>query len=910
VCIRLYAEDDYDHRPEYTLPEIQRANLAEVILRMIALKLGDPAAFPFIDPPHPRAIKDGFGTLTELGAIDADKKLTPAGRVMARLPLDPRVSRMLLEASQNGALREVAIIAAGLSVQDPRERPAEKRPQADQAHARFRVPDSDFLAYLKIWDAYHDTLERLKSQGKMRRFCKDHFLSFNRMREWRDIHEQITGVLKAERGFTMNREDADFAAIHKAILSGHLRNIGLKKEKAVYLGAQNQVLTVFPGSGQVRRAGRWIVAGELVETSRLFARTVATIEEAWLEELGGDLCRRGYAEPHWEKNRGQVVATERVTLFGLPIVAGRKVDYGRIDPAAAREIFLRSALVEGELKGSFGFLAHNRALLDDIDALESRLRRRGLSPDDETLYAFYDQRVGDVCDQRSFARMLKERGSDAFLRLKEEDLLAATPEQEELEPFPETLKVGDVELALTYRFEPGRDDDGVSVAVPASLASHLPTEAFEWVVPGLLEEKVAFLLKGLPKRLRRFLIPVPRTAAELLEELERGRGSLYAQLQDLLVRRFRLRIQRSDWPLDSLPPHLAVRYCLQGPGGETVVATRSYAELLAACDPNRGNRTGNGSGGAVAVSEDARRQWEREGLTDYDLPDLPERVSLGPSPVGVEGFAFPGLAREEGRVALRLFATRAESVEATRAGLPALYAARFAGEISVLRKDLAIPRTRWPLFEGLGSQEAVGRDLLAFVLAEVFETRDGKLPARAAFRARVESLKGGALFNHAREVRDRVMKVLGLRRQVLDLLAKHRRGARADAARVPALRGELERILPGDFLHTLHAGRLPDVLRYLKALHVRIERAHLSPAKEAERQAQVEPHLERLAAARAAGPLTADQDALIDAFARMLEEYRISLFAQEVRTAFPISAKRLDRKWEEIRGAIEIRSGR
>ncbi|MDF1556359.1 MAG: DUF3418 domain-containing protein, partial [Deferrisomatales bacterium] len=589
--------------------------------------------------------------------------------------------------------------------------------------------------------------------------------------------------------------------------------------------------------------------------------------------------------------------------------AGRKVDYARIDPAAAREIFLRAALVEGELKGSFGFLDHNRALLENIDALESRLRRRGLSPDDETLYAFYDQRVGKICDQRSFARMLKEQGSDDFLRLREEDLLAAVPAQEALEPFPETLRVGDVELALSYRFEPGREDDGVSVAVPAALAPHLPAEAFEWLVPGLLEEKVTLLLKGLPKRLRKTVIPVPRTAAELLEELVPGSGSLYAQLQELLLRRFRLRVQRSDWAVASLPAHLTVRYCLQGPDGNTVTATRSYAELLAACDPNRGAGAGDAGGGPSAGLEAARREWEREGLTDHDFPDLPERISLGPSPVGVEGFAFPGLAREERGVALRLFGTRAESVESTRNGLLALYGARFTAELSVLRKDLAIARSRWPLFEGLGSQEAVSRDLLAFVLAEAFGTRDGRLPDRSTFQARVASLKGGALFNRSREVRDQIMEVLQLRRDVLDLLARHRREGGTDAARVPALAAELERILPGDFLRTLHGGRLPDLLRYLKALHLRIKRAHLSPAKDAQRQAQVEPHLERLAAARDAGPLTTEQADLVVELARMLEEFRVSLFAQEVGTAFPISAKRLDKKWEEIRGAIEIRPG-
>lgn len=910
VCIRLYAEDDYAARPEFTLPEIQRANLAEVLLRMLALKLGDPSAFPFIDPPHPRAVKDGFATLTELGAIDAGRQLTPAGRLMARLPLDPRVSRMILEADKQHALREVLVIAAGLSVQDPRERPAEQRPQADQAHARFQVLGSDFLSYLKIWDAYHDTLERLRSQGQMRKFCKQHFLSFNRMREWRDVHEQLTAVLKQEKGFTLNQEDADFAAIHRAILAGHLRNIGLKKEKNTYLGAQNKVLTLFPGSGQVGKAGRWIVAGELVETSRLFARTVATIEEAWLEELAGPLCRRSYAEPHWEKNRGQVVATERVTLFGLPIVAGRAIDYGRIDPAAAREIFIRAALVEGELKGEYGFLAHNRALLGELEELESRLRRRGYSPDDETLYAFYDQRLGELCDQRSFARLLRERGSDEFLRLSREDLLAEAPEQDELEPFPETLRVAEVELPLTYRFEPGREDDGVSVAIPAALAPHLRAERFEWLVPGLLEEKVTLLLKGLPKRLRRFLVPVPDTAAQVLAEVEPGEGSLYGQLQAILQRRFRLRVQRDDWSPEALPPHLTMRFCLVGQDGAVLTATRYYAELLAAADPARPMGTG-ATAGTEATLAAARAQWERENLTDYDVPDVPERISLGRSPAGVEGFAFPALVRDAaGRVSLRLLPTPAESAAATRAGLPALYAARFAGELAVLRKDLAIPRQRWPLFQGLGGQEAVTRALLGCVLAEVFETRDGRLPSRAQFQARVESLKGGGLFRRARQVHDLLLELFTERRQVLELLARYGKAGGAGAGWLLPLQGELERLFPADFLETPTAAQWPHLLRYLKALALRIERAHLAPAKDAERQALLEPHLQRLASARESGPLSVEQAALVEAFGQMVEEYRVSLFAQEVGTAFPVSAKRLEKQWEELQGWLDVRVSR
>ncbi|MHB8764766.1 MAG: ATP-dependent RNA helicase HrpA [Deferrisomatales bacterium] len=895
ICIRLYAEEDYQGRPEFTAPEIQRSNLAEVLLRMIALNLGEPAAFPFVDPPSDRAVKDGFAALLELGAIDGARRLTPAGRVMARLPLDPAVSRMLLEARKNRCLREVAVIASALSVQDPRERPAEKRAEADQAHARFRVPGSDFLEYLKIWDAFHDTLEELKSQGKVRKFCKAHFLSYNRMREWRDVHEQITGVLRGEPGFEPNGQPAEFAAIHKAILAGHLRSVGLKKEKGVYLGAQGKALTVFPGSTQARKAGDWIVAGELVETSRLFARTVATVEAGWIEEVAAPLLKRSYAEPHWEKARGQVVATERATLFGLPVVAGRRVDYGRIDPAGARELFLR-ALVEGEVKGRFGFLEHNRELLARAEELESRLRRRGLVPDDQALYAFYDERVGEVWDERTFARLLKDRGSDEFLRLREEDLLPAAPDEVAREPFPATLRVGDVELALAYRFEPGQEDDGVTALVPAQLAPELAPEVFEWLVPGLLGEKVELLLKGLPKTLRRHLVPVPRTAAALTADLGPPQGSLLARLQELLRRDFRLRVERADWAEAALPAHLRMRFRVVDPAGEVLWVGRSWGELLAGSGPPAL------AGAAVDLLAQARRKWERDDLTDLHFPELPERI-----PLGAGGFAFPALARQDsGRAALRLFADPAEARAAAPGGLRALYATQFGSELSVLKKDLALPRDRWPLVEGLGGAAAAAQDLFDFVLGAVFEVGDGRLPDADVFQARVAGLKNGGLFRRAREVVDRVFEVLRERRETLDLLAKHQRQAQG-AGRAAHLRRELERLVPADFLRTADAGRLTHLPRYLKALRVRAERARLAPPKDAERAAQVAPHEERLAAARAAGPLTADQAALVEEYAWWVEELRVSVFAQELGTAVPVSPQRLDRKWEEVREMLPIR---
>ena len=889
ICIRLYSEEEYLKRPEFTLPEIVRANLAEVILRMTALKLGDPAEFPFVDPPSARAIRDGYALLTELEAIDEERQLTKVGRLMARLPLDPRVSRMIIEARDENALREVAVIAAALSIQDPRVRPADKEAAADTAHARFIHPQSDFLFFLNLWDTYHQTLEKIKSQSRMRKFCKGHYLSFQRLREWLDIHEQIQRILAEEQGFAMNEQPAAHDAVHRALLSGNLRNIALKKEKNSYQAGGGREVMVFPGSSLYNKGGQWIMAAELVETTKLYARTVATIQVEWIEPLARPLCRYAYSDPHWEKRRGQVVAFEKATLFGLVIVAGRRVNYGRVKPEEARQIFIQSALIEGELQGDYGFLAHNRGLIAGLAEMEQRLRRRDLLVDDRVLHEFYDQRLGaDVWDQAGLRRILKKPGADERLRLQEEDILGQRPGEKELERFPTRLLVDGVALELRYTFSPGSEEDGASVLIPVHMAGHLRPAFFEWLVPGLLLEKIIFLLKSLPKSLRRPLIPVPQTAERLYRELTPYEGSLYGNLTRLAQELYGVRITAADWAIDALPSHLRFRYCLVDGQGKVLQTSRSIHEVKSI------DRSAMVTDREFAA---LRRQWEREAIGPETLPEIPSQLPVHDAAGRPMGYVYPGLVLEDERVALRLYSDQTASKAATVAALCHLYSLEFKAQLKTLRKDFAIPRQHWALYEGMGSHEAVNAALMNFILTELFGAGDGLIPSRQHFAATVARLREQGIYPLAKAIYEQIQAVFLARRETLDAIG---RCAPAAKGLVAQYRREVERIAPPDFLarHTLaQLGNLP---RYLKALRLRLERAQVDKAKDAAKADQLLPYEKHLAGVGDEREMSETKRRQLAEFREMLEEFRVSLFAQELKTAYPISAKRLTEKWREF----------
>ncbi len=914
VCIRLYSEEDYLNRVLYTPPEIQRSNLAEVILRMLYLRLGNIQDFPFLDPPSPAAVKDGFGVLKELGAVDDHRKLTRLGHLMARLPIDPRLSRMLIEARKEGALRELMILTAALSVQDPRERPMDKEAQADQAHAPFKDPRSDFVMLLKIWEASF-LGEKSESRSKLRKFCRERYLSYRRMREWRDIHDEIEDLLaemgdfpdvfdpgataqqaksEGEAGRDANASSlppAGYDAIHRSILSGYLSHIGMRKEKNNYLAAKNRQAMIFPGSGLFNKGGSWIVASELVQTSRLYARIVASIQPEWIEELGRHLCRYSYFEPHWEKKAGQVVAFERATLYGLTIVDRRKVNYARINPGEARQIFIRSALVEGDLPNGFAFMEHNRRLIERIEELESKARRRDLLVDDETIYRFYDERLPEFSDIRSFRKFIKDQGGDTHLRMTEADLLKAKPDRDSLDEFPDVLKIDDMELPLRYAFKPGEDDDGVTAVIPVHALHRVSSEPFEWLVPGLLLQKVTGMLKTLPKSLRRQFVPVGETAQRLFERLPFMEGRLSEQMSRCAHELTGAKVPPDEWSAEDLPLHLKVRFEVVGPDGNVLGGGRNLDELRPLAIGRHDDR----------LWDEARKRWEREGITTWDFGSLPHEIEIGQDSLGLSRFAYPGLVAEGDNVAVRLFDNSKEARRESLKGLMILYQHALSTELRQLMKNWAFPEAVTSMIFFMGSRKDASLMLQNYLMRELFGLQRPQWPEMEEFEERVRSLTGkmGSLALDMVEEALEVVRERDVTRSALQRFQQMAAGDRAVLSRLELLFGEMEELAPGDFLDKYERERIRELPRYLKALRIRGERAYVSPEKDRLKSEQLAPYGKRFEELKAAASSDDASSCLVEEFRQLLEEYKISLFSPEMKTRLRVSPKRLEEKWQE-----------
>ena len=899
LCVRLYAEDDYAARPPFTPPEILRSNLAEVILRMVDLNLGSPLKFPFVDRPLAKNVEDGYETLVELGAIERggeDARLTDKGRLMARMPLDPRISRMLLEARKEGCLRDVAVIASALSVRDPRERPPEKAAQADATHAPFRDPDSDFLTLVNIWNRYHGDLERQTSHSRKRAFCRDHFLSFVRMREWTFVHAEILDILKESgippgRGQRAASSKPLYAAIHKSILSGYLSNIAARKDRNMYTAAKGREVMAFPGSTLFNKNASWIVAAEMVRTSRLFARTAARIEAGWLEALGGRLCRYAYVHPRWDKGSGEVVAEERVTLFGLEIVAGRVVPYGPVAPEEAHRIFLRSALVDGQVKEPFGFLRRNLDLAAHLAAIEEKLRRRDILADEKARTEFYAKRLAKVFDLRGLKERIRSRGGDAFLIMRETDLLKAFPDPRELAFFPDEITVGGRSFKLSYRFAPGDDDDGVTVAIPVGMAGRIPAEPLEWGIPGHLRDKVTELLKGLPKRYRKMFVPVSEAADALVRELKPSGASLYETLARLAKQRFRADIPAAEWVRVDLPKHLKMRIAVFDAQGKEVFASRDLdtirkarreAARAAAQDPR--------------VWAQGREHWERTGITAWDFGDLPELVSIGPGAV-----AYPGLEPAPNGANLRLFKTYEEARASHKKGVQALLLLRFAKDLKFMERRLLLPVEFQHAALYFGGKDEIERMLAENLKAAVFQK---DIHSAEEFKAYADTVVR-TLFEKAHALWEAVRPVLAAYQEIKAALYAAEKIHAANKVLTGILREarqEIDRLVPKDFLGLYDIDRLARLPRYLSALRLRAERATNDPEKDRRKAAQVEPFSQALEKMRAGmrGETPAEVRAAVEELRWMVEEFKVAVFAPELKTAFPVSAKRLSDKIREI----------
>ncbi len=923
VCYRLYSEEDYKNRPQFTVPEILRSNLAEVILRMIALNLGNAEEFPFIDAPVAKNIADGTRILQELDAIalaPRDTKrshrrakgrflLTAKGRLMAKLPLDPRLARMLIQGEQENCLSEIVVLAAALSIQDPKERPLEKQVEADQAHAVFADHRSDFFGLLNIWEAYHTVRRTQKGWGKVKAFCRDHFLSFRRMREWSDIHAQIELLLE-EEGFKIGAvrlqepaekqskppvdfsDDPVYAAIHRAILSGFLSNIALRKEKQFYQAARDREAMIFPGSSLFKHPGNWIVAAEMVETSRLFARTVGLIDPAWLEELGQNLCRYSYSDPRWHRSQANVLVKEQVTLFGLVIVSNRPVIYGRIDPQAASAIFIREALVNGDVVRPLPFVQHNQALIEQVRQMEDRVRRRDILIAEDAIVQFYQERLAGIYDLPGLKKRIREEGGDQFLRLTQTQLLATLPSDEELSCYPDNLSLGNGLYELSYCFNPQKSDDGVTVSIPNSDASAVSPEGLDWLVPGLLSEKITALIKGLPKNYRKQLVPIAATVETVLRDMPRKGRSLRTSLSRFIHQRFGVDVPASAWPEDRLPDHLRMRIAVTDSKGNVICSDRNPAILKNIAGPKR--RDSN-------AFEGLRSNWERENLSEFPQESIPESIPVDPSDPS-QGNAYPALWTDGEKTFLRLFKDRLAAIKAHPRGVASLLIRRFSRELKFLKHNLLLSRDARDPAIYFGGYRSVETLLYESTVAELFERN---LRSKKAYDDHAQQLGQSGLHTLGSQKRDAVCGVLHgyhKARGSLVQLASANRANPGLQVLLGELQSQLDQLVPANFAALYDVRRLKHLLRYLAALDIRAQRAAVNLDKDQQRWSEIQPFLDRLQEVLAAlnPQSSAEKRAALEIFYWMTEEFKISLFAQEVGTDGPISAKRLTKKLEEI----------
>lgn len=992
VCIRLYSEKDFLERPRFTQPEIQRANLADVILRMKAFGLGEIERFPFINMPAAKAIRAGYGLLEELGAIRKQDtggiaapgavELTPIGRELARLPVDPTVGRMILQARAEKALREVLVIAAGLSIQDPRERPLDKQQQADAAHRRFVHPDSDFLTLLKIWDAYHDEFEAM-TQAKLRRFCRDHFLSYTRMREWRDVHSQLLDTLKDRDDFRMTSVvdgtapaagsasrrdgqkqpdasrhkaapvDADplsfgtpsYRAIHRSILAGLLGNVGhLDEENGGYKATHDRRVVLFPGSVLFRReeprkksfppkaaenraaAGkrtpRWIMASEMMETTRLYARTAARIDPQWTLDLGAHLLRVSHSEPFWNEQQGRVMVKQRTQLYGLEVET-RAVSYGKIDPVHATEIFIREGLVNDTITFPLDFVTHNRALREKLEDLLTRARDSGYLNLDEAAYRFYAARLRPEVNQgrtepepsegavarnqgvSSVAELVDlvrfRRGAEPrFLMMAPEDLRDPETIAHDADAYPEALPMENRALPLNYAYRPGQLDDGVTLDVTLREAGTLTAASLDWAVPGHLDAKVEHYLRALPKELRRGFVPLTETAktlaAQLIsrDRLTGRRETLPEALAAQIAERFRIAIDPGVWAGKPLPDHLRVRVRVLDAAGKELIASRELAEIQTAL-------LAQSREASVAVAREdpvawrsSRAKWETLEQTTWTFDDTPERI-LVTELAGAPVYAFPGFQASRDGVARRLFKTPEEALKATRQGLSALLERQLGHDLMWTQRDLRALRELGPLTATLAPIDELQEQAFESIRRWVTDplrvlrreatfgspggepVRSGPAPAltRKNFEAALERAKS--------DLRGLVPRLVDLLREILTL----RQEVLVLPDPPPGLTRDLAALLPSDFLRVTPYTQLMHFPRYLKAMKLRAERARKNPAKDAERQGQLASYV------NAADKLRSSEGG--EAFRWLVEEFRVSLYAQELGTHEPVSPVKLDR---------------
>ncbi|MER5979372.1 ATP-dependent RNA helicase HrpA [Streptomyces sp. NPDC001857] len=900
ICIRLYSEDDFEARPEFTDAEILRTNLASVILQMTAAGLGDIEKFPFIDPPDHRNIRDGVQLLQELNALDPAekdprKRLTQTGRKLAQLPVDPRLARMVLEADKNGCAREVMVIAAALSIQDPRERPADKQAQADQQHARFRDETSDFLAYLNLW-RYVREQQRERGSSSFRRMCKQEYLNFLRIREWQDIYTQLRTVAK-QMGIHLNEQDAAGDSVHVSLLAGLLSHVGMKDvkdgNKNEYLGARNAKFAIFPGSALFKKQPRFVMSAELVETSRLWARVNAKIEPEWVEPLAGHLLKRTYSEPHWEKDQAAVMAYEKVTLYGVPIVAQRKVNYGRIDPETSRELFIRNALVEGDWRTHHKFYADNRKLLSEVEELEHRARRRDIVVDDDTLFDFYDQRVPEhVVSGAHFDSWWKRKRHEQpdFLDFEREMLIRESAEAVTKADYPDSWPQGQLKFRVTYQFEPGADADGVTVHIPLQVLNQVTDEGFDWQIPGLREEIVTELIRSLPKPIRRHYVPAPNFAKRFLEQAAPSQEPITVAMSRELKRMVGVPFEAEDFDWSKVPDHLKITFRIVDERRRKLAEDKDLQALKLRLKPKA--RQALSQAAAATAERQGGESLERSGLTDWTIGALTPVFETRRAGQPVK--AYPALVDDgpvKNTVSVRLFDTEAEQAEAMWKGTRRLILrsipvnpAKFASEKMTNAQKLALSANPH------GAIQALFDDCAMAAADKLIGDFGGPVWDEESYRKLYDKVRA--------EIVDTTVRAVGQVQQVLAAWQACER--RLKGVRSPTLlpnltdvRKQLDALVRPGFVTQTGLRRLPDLMRYLIAADRRLQQMPTNVQRDTTRMEKVHEMQDEYAWLLEQLPEGRPVPSSVLDIRWMIEELRVSYFAHALGTAYPVSDKRI-----------------
>ncbi|MEU2246004.1 ATP-dependent RNA helicase HrpA [Streptomyces sp. NPDC019224] len=893
ICIRLYSEDDFLTRPEFTDAEILRTNLASVILQMTAAGLGDIEKFPFIDPPDHRNIRDGVQLLQELGALDPaekdpKKRLTPLGRKLSQLPVDPRLARMVVEADRNGCVREVMVIAAALSIQDPRERPSDKQTQADQQHARFKDETSDFLAFLNLW-RYIREQQKERGSSSFRRMCKQEYLNFLRIREWQDIYAQLRTVAK-QMGIALNDEDAPEQAVHTSLLAGLLSHIGLKDtEKNEYLGARSAKFAIFPGSALFKKQPRFVMSAELVETSRLWARVNARVEPEWIEPLAQHLLKRTYSEPHWEKDQAAVMAYERVTLYGVPIVAQRKINFGRIGQEASRDLFIRNALVEGDWRTHHQFFHDNRKLLGEVEELEHRARRRDILVDDETLFDFYDRRIPEhIVSGAHFDSWWKHKRRDEpdALDFERSMLINEKAGAVTKDDYPDSWRQGRLKFRVTYQFEPGADADGVTVHIPLQVLNQVTSEGFDWQIPGLREEVVTELIRSLPKPIRRHYVPAPNYAAKFLDRAVPLQEPLPATLARELQRMVGVPVTADDFDLSRVPEHLKITFRIVDERRRRVAEDKDLEALKLQLRPKARQAL---SKAAAATAGPSGESLERSGLKDWTIGTLNKVFETRRAGQPVK--AYPALVDQGETVAVRLFDTEAEQQQAMWRGTRKLILlnipvnpAKFASDKLTNQQKLALSRNPH------GSVQALFEDCATAAADRLIAAHGGPAWDEASFRALYDKVRADLV--------DLTVRTIGQVQQILAAWQACERRLKATNSlvlinNVTDVRDHLARLMPPGFVTATGLRRLPDLMRYLVAEDRRLQQMPANAQRDTTRMEKVHEMQDEYAWLLEQLPKGRPVPQEVLDIRWMIEELRVSYFAHALGTAFPVSDKRI-----------------